>query len=140
MEKTIKESILIQAGISKVWDALVNKEIIKQYMFGTETTSDWTKGSAISFTGEFNGMQYKDGGEILEIETNKILSYTYWSSMSGIEDIPENYAVVTFTLSDSEQGVQLTIEQSNIPTESMYENSAAHWGAVLKQIKEIVEG
>ena len=140
MDKVIKKRIVINATAAKVWDALVNKEIIKQYMFGTETTSDWMKGSSISFTGEFNGMSYKDGGEILEIEQNKILSYTYWSSMSGIEDIPENYAVVTYKLDGEDGAIELTVEQSNIPTESMYENSNAHWGAVLHQIKEIVEG
>lgn len=139
MDRVIKESIVINAEVAKVWDALVNKEIIKQYMFGTETTSDWTKGSAISFTGEYNGTQYKDGGKILEIEPNKILSYTYWSSMSGLADVPENYAVVTFMLDNVDDGIELTVEQSKIPTESMYENSKNHWGFVLKNIKNIVE-
>ena len=31
----------INSSISKVWDALTNPKIIKEYLFGTETITDW---------------------------------------------------------------------------------------------------
>jgi len=36
--------VKIAAPATKVWDALVNPETIKQYMFGTTAVSDWKKG------------------------------------------------------------------------------------------------
>jgi uncharacterized protein YndB with AHSA1/START domain len=39
-----KVSITLNAPIAKVWNALVNPEIIKQYLFGTNVVSDWKEG------------------------------------------------------------------------------------------------
>ncbi len=50
-----KASISINASIAKVWDALTNPEVIKQYMFGTEIISDWKEGSPIIWKGEWQG-------------------------------------------------------------------------------------
>ena len=36
-----KATINIDAPTSKVWDALTKPELIKQYLFGTEVTTDW---------------------------------------------------------------------------------------------------
>jgi len=41
----IKNTIVINAPASKVWDALVNPEQTKKYMFGCETICDWQPGS-----------------------------------------------------------------------------------------------
>ena len=42
-----KAEITINASIEKVWDALVNPEKIKQYMFGSDVISDFKEGSKI---------------------------------------------------------------------------------------------
>lgn len=139
MNKDVKKSIVINADVKSVWQALTDKELIKLYMFGTETESEWEEGSAITFSGEYNGMKYKDGGVIKVYEPEKKLSYTYWSSMSGIEDIPENYALVTFSLASVDGGTELTVTQENNPTETMAENSDKHWPMTLSKIKEVVE-
>ncbi len=44
-----KESVVINAPASKVWQALVTPDIIKQYLFGVETISDWQEGSSIIY-------------------------------------------------------------------------------------------
>lgn len=139
MDRVIKKSISINAPAEKVWQALTDKEIIKEYMFGTETNSDWQKGSKITFSGSYEGYEYKDGGEILDIETNKKIVYSYWSSMSGVDDIPENYARITYILNEKDGVTELSVEQANSPTDSMHENSDKHWPVTLAKIKEIVE-
>jgi len=45
----VSESIDINAEPSKVWDALTDPAIIKKYLFGTETITDWMVGSEIIF-------------------------------------------------------------------------------------------
>jgi uncharacterized protein YndB with AHSA1/START domain len=42
-----KASISINTPTAKVWNALTNPEVIKQYMFGTNVISDWREGSPI---------------------------------------------------------------------------------------------
>jgi uncharacterized protein YndB with AHSA1/START domain len=39
-------SIFINASPQKTWEALTSPEMIKQYFFGTETTSDWKEGKS----------------------------------------------------------------------------------------------
>ncbi len=129
----------IDAGISKVWDALTKPEIIKQYFFGTDVKSDWKVGSPIVFTGEWQGKSYKDKGTILKVERNKIFKYNYWSSMSGIEEKPENYVDITYELSEYNHKTNLTIVQENIPDQKMKEHSEQNWRKVLEDLKELLE-
>ena len=49
---TANASISLDATSSKVWEALTNPKRIKQYMFGTDVTSDWKEGNPITWKGE----------------------------------------------------------------------------------------
>ena len=60
--------VVIRAPIEKVWDALINPETIRQYMFGTQVRSDWKAGSAILWKGEWQGKRYEDRGVILQVD------------------------------------------------------------------------
>ncbi len=96
---TAKTSISIDSTPSKVWEALTNPKLTKQYLLGTEVASDWKEDKPITWKGEHEGKSYKDKGGIKKIEANKILQHTYLSSMSGKEDTPKNYLTITFNLS-----------------------------------------
>ena len=48
-----RTSISINASKTNVWNALVNPEAIKKYMFGTNVVSDWKEGGAIIWKGEW---------------------------------------------------------------------------------------
>jgi uncharacterized protein YndB with AHSA1/START domain len=50
-----KSSVVINAPVDKVWEALTNSSLIKEYLFGTNTITDWKKGSAIYYEGEWEG-------------------------------------------------------------------------------------
>ncbi|HMK04069.1 MAG TPA: SRPBCC family protein [Ferruginibacter sp.] len=141
MKSNIKAevSINIHASIAKVWDALTRPEIIKQYFFGTNTITDWQAGSPIKFKGEWEGKSYEDKGTILEMQKNKLIKYDYWSSMSGIEDKPENYVIVSYQLSGEDDNVTVTVLQENIPDEKMKAHSAENWNKVLNGLKKVVE-
>ena len=65
-----KESISINAPVGKVWDALTNPEVIKQYMFGTNVISDWKEGSPIVWKGEWQGKKYEDKAESSDKRNN----------------------------------------------------------------------
>lgn len=141
MKSNIKgrATVNIQATIAEVWDALTKPEIIKQYFFGTNTVTDWKPGHAIKFTGEWQGKKYEDKGTILDIVKNRLIKYSYWSSMSGIEDKPENYVIVTYEISGKDNNVNLSILQENIPDQKMKEHSEENWQKVLQALKGLLE-
>ncbi len=136
----VSESIEINAEPSKVWEALTKPEIIKEYLFGTETITDWKVGSPIVFKGEYEDKKYQDKGVVRENEQNKILSYSYWSGFSGLEDKPENYSLVTYTLESSDdKKTKFTWTQKGYANEDSYKHSQSGMKDFLQKIKEIVE-
>ena len=81
-----RASIKINASLDKVWDALVNPQVIKQYMFGTQVVSDWKEGSQIVWKGEWQGKSYEDKGVILHIKPGHTIRYGHFSPLSGLPD------------------------------------------------------
>ncbi len=138
-ELSIHKSIKFNADKSKVWDALVNPEIIKKYLFGTEVISDWKEGSAMIFQGEWEGQKYKDKGNILAIEIEKLFQYNYWSRFSGLEDKEENYSLVTYKVDEDGDQTTLTLTQQGFANEQAKGHSEAGWSMILEKMKELVE-
>lgn len=134
-----KKSTPIHAPVSKVWQALVDPAQIKEYMFGTNTESDWKKGSSITYSGEWNGKAYKDKGTIVEIVPEKILHTTYFSSMSGKEDKPENYANVIYEVAPQGDQTIFTITQDNIADEAQLRHMDQNWAMVVDAMKKMLE-
>lgn len=140
MKPMLKKSITLNASITKVWDALINPIIIKQYFFGTDTISNWKQGSPIVWKGSWEGKTYEDKGTILKIVPEKLLEANYWSSFSGKPDIPENYAIFSYELSANNGKTILTIgQEDNFTTPEQRENAWQHWDVVIKGLKEVVE-
>lgn len=135
----IEKSIELNANREKVWDGLTNPEIIKQYMFGTETICDWQEGSEIIFQGSYEGTSYKDKGILQKIIPEKLLQYTYLSSFSGLEDKPENYHLITYELQDLNGKTNLILRQENIQNKEAQEHADKNWDFVLFTIKDILE-
>lgn len=136
---TGKTSIDINAPVPKVWEALTTPSIIKQYFFGTDAISDWKVGSPLIFKGEWEGKSYEDKGTILDKVPQKLFRYSYWSSMAGIEDKPENYVTITYKLSGKDNQTTLTITQENIPDEKTKKHSEENWNKVLGDLKQLLE-
>ena len=136
---TAAARVTIEAGAEKVWDALTNPKIIKQYLFGTEASSDWKVGSSITYKGVWEGKPYEDKGKILELVPNELLRSTYLSSFSGLADKPENYNTVTYALSNAGGRTELTVTQDNIQTKEAADHSEGNWALVLQAMKKLLE-
>jgi len=136
---TATASITLNATPERVWKALTTPSEIKQYLFGTDAHSDFKKGSAITYTGEWEGKKYEDKGMIIESIPNALLHTTYFSSMTGKEDKPENYANVYYRLEQTGKQTVLTITQDNNADEKSRDHSQANWHMVLQGLKKVVE-
>ena len=135
----VKKTIEITASLMEVWHALTDRETIKKYFFGTEAISDWEEGSSLVFRGEWEGKTYEDKGTILEAIPGEMLKYDYWSGFSGLEDSPENYSVVTYTLEQMVDGTILNLTQKGYAGEEALAHADRGWTMVLQNLKELLE-
>jgi uncharacterized protein YndB with AHSA1/START domain len=134
-----KAEVSINAPAGRVWEGLTQPELIKQYLFGTNVTTDWKVGSPITYRGEWQGKKYEDKGKILEVVPEKVLVSTYWSSMSGVPDSPENYKTVRYELFPDGGKTKLVLTQDNNATEEEAKHSEENWNMVLGKLKELLE-
>jgi uncharacterized protein YndB with AHSA1/START domain len=141
MDKNLiaRASITINAPSTNVWNALVNPEAIKQYMFGTNVVSDWKEGSPIVWKGEWQGKSYEDKGVILQFKPGRTIQYSHFSPLSGLADKPESYHTVTIELSNEGTQTRVSLSQDNNPTEQAREHSEKNWGMMLTALKKFLE-
>ena len=140
----IRKQVAFNASTSKIWDLLTNPAMTKQYMFGCEVLSEWKVGSTIIWKGKT-----EDGddiihvkGEITEIENGKKVSFTMLDPNSGIIDKPENYALLTYEVAETESGATFNLTQDFEGTENAhrrYEESLVGWDMILDLMKKIIE-
>jgi uncharacterized protein YndB with AHSA1/START domain len=134
------KTVNIDATRERVWEALTDPEKVKQYMHGTEMSTDWKEGSPIVWKGEWKGRSYEDKGTVLAVEPQKLLKYTHWSPMGGSEDKPENYHTVTYELAGEDGKTTLRLTQDNNASQEEADKMATdNWGPVLNGLKETVE-
>ena len=87
----VENSVLIHASSSKIW------ELLKLYLYGSDVTTNWEVDREILFTRErlhpnapVADQPIIDPGRVLEIEKEKLLKFTFYSSMEGYADLPQN--------------------------------------------------
>ncbi len=134
-----KTSITINASKADVWNALINPEAIRKYMFGTNVVSDWKKGDAIIWKGEWQGKPYEDKGVILQLLPERTIQYSHFSPLSGLPDKPENYHIVTIELSNAGEQTRVSLSQDNNATEQEREHSENNWETMLASLKKFLE-
>ena len=132
-------SITIEAPPDRVWEALTTPELIKRWFFGVDTETDWREGSPIVHRGEFQGKPYEDRGTIVEVDPGRRLVHTHWSPVSGLPDAPENYQQVAWTLTERGRATELTLSETNLPSEEAKATSEQAWGGALRALKELSE-
>ena len=142
----VKNSLSIDAPAAKVWDALVNPEQTKKYMFGCEAISDWKPGSPLLWKGVYEGKEMIFvKGIIKDIQPGKFVAYTTIDPNSGIADIPENYLTVTYEVTGSNGQTVLTATQGDYSKvgdgEKRYQETVngGGWQPILEAIKQLVE-
>ena len=136
---TATTSVLVKASPATVWHALTDPEIVSQAFFGAQIDTDWQPGSPITFSGQWQGKEFRDHGEILDAEPGDLLRFTHFSPLSGLADRPENHHVVSFELAPIEEDTRVTLTQSNAGSEEERKHSEAMWMQVLTALKEAAE-
>jgi uncharacterized protein YndB with AHSA1/START domain len=135
----------VKAPPSAVWKALTTTSTLKQFFFGSDISTDWGVGSPIYFRGNWKDKPYEDKGNIQTFDREERLAFTHWSPLSGMEDKPENYHIVTFDLLPADGGTEVVLTQTNQNdaeplTPENRQEYAKNWTMVLEGLKKTVEG
>jgi uncharacterized protein YndB with AHSA1/START domain len=134
-----KKSVTIHAPVDDVWRALTDSQMIRQYFFGVETMGEWKEGNTILYKGEWQGKKFESKARVLQVEDQKLLKYSYWSNMSGMPDVPENYHIITYHLEKEDNSTVLTMTEENLDNEEMVGRSAKLWDMVFQNLQKLLE-
>ena len=125
--RTIHQTYHINAPVSKVWQALVDAKIIEKWS-GDSCEMKAEKGFNWKL---WSGQMH---GENVEVDLEKKLVQTWLS-----DDLPPT-SLVTFTLTESEDGTDLDLLHENVSDEE-FENYRLGWdehycGAIKRLLEE----
>lgn len=112
--KTIKQTVIIKAKPSKVYEALTNPSLHSKFTGSKAKDTDKI--------GEFSTFDGYSHGKNLKLEKDKKIVQT-WTS----EDFPEgHYSEATFEFKENKAGTKLVFTQKNVPDEN-YEDISSGW-------------
>jgi len=136
----VEKVIQINAPIARVFEALTNSDEIPNYYPLKEVVSTWEVGAEVLYRGEVDGSSFTDYGVIEKLNKPNVYSYRYWSDNHGTERTPENHSLVSYTLTETLEGTELKLVQSNIRSEERYELMETQvWDFLLGSLKKYVE-
>lgn len=137
-----RAEVEVAAPRRTVWRVLTSSGSRPEIMFGARVSSDWRLGSAITWSGEYEGRRFEDHGRIVELEDLQEpwrIVLTHFSPLSGLPDVPENYHTLRFELDEIDGGTRVTLDQDNNPTREAAEHSQANWAQMLRGVKTVAE-
>jgi uncharacterized protein YndB with AHSA1/START domain len=144
----IRNQIDITASPAAVWDALVNPDKTKVYMFGCAALSDWQVGSPLLWEGTWEGQAMVFvKGVLTHLDLAKRLDYTVFDPNGTLPDVPENHLTVSYILEPTADGTRLHVTQGDYNlvgngTQRYADsyNNGEGWNPILVQVKALVEG
>ena len=130
--------LMIKAPIQKVWDALTKPELVKQWQYGSELTTDWKVGGNIKFSTQWEGRIFEQWGKILEVNPYKIIS-SLFAPRPRLEDKPENYFIMSYHLTEETGNTKLDIIQEDNRPGATQEKPQGEENPLLKSLKSLIE-
>jgi uncharacterized protein YndB with AHSA1/START domain len=96
--KTSESIVEIRAPASKVWRALTEPELVKQWQYGSDLVTTWQPGTPIVFRNEWNGQVFEQRGTVLEYAPASRVRYSLFFPRPDLPDTPENWFFMTYEL------------------------------------------
>jgi uncharacterized protein YndB with AHSA1/START domain len=127
----------IRSTIDKVWQALTTPEFTKQYWFGVESRSAFTKGAKWELVAP-DGRVF-DAGEILESDPPRHLEIR-WQHQLHDDMRAEGFSRATFDLEAVGDNVKLTVVHGiDVPNSKLVQGISNGWPHILASLKSLLE-
>jgi uncharacterized protein YndB with AHSA1/START domain len=138
--KTSDSTVKILAPAKKVWLALTNPALVKQWQYNSDLLTTWEVGTSIIFRNEWDGQVFEQKGTVMEFSPELRLKYTLLFPRPDLPDNAGNYILMTYELAESGGATSLLVRQEDprpvAPNESGGENDGPD---VLSDLKQLVE-
>lgn len=122
----------------KLWHALTDNEMIKDYWFRHRNVSDWKVGSSWRHEHYDDPTQVHIAGKVIESVRPKrlVLSWAFAAETAT----PEKTSRLTFEIEPATDAVRLTITHEELePGSPMLEGITKGWPWVLSSLKSLLE-
>lgn len=119
----------------KVFDALLDPEMTKQFWGWHKNVSDWKAGSNWKHVDYDDPARVAVDGSVVEIDRPRLLVLT-WQQPGSAEPASR----VTFQIETFEESVRLTVSHTELDPESkMFRGISMGWPAILSSFKSLLE-
>ena len=127
---------IIQAPVEKVWQAITDPKVTKQYFFSTEVVSEFVVDAAISYRSPDGNNAIE--GKILVIEAGKRLVHTFAKEWDDENSEPASR--VTYELEAMGSATKLTLIHDNFHAETKTFNEVGSgWPIIFSGMKTLLE-
>ena len=125
--------VYIAAAPERVWAALTESELTKQYYYGNTVESDWTPGSPMVYRNPDGTESIRC--EVVEADPPRRLVHTFF--FPGTEESPSR---CTWTIEERGAATLLTLVHDRFDGETSTFKSVAHgWVPILSGLKTLLE-
>ena len=108
--RTAQATVTINAPASRVWEALMDPELIKQYLFGAEIVSDWKEAARSSTKASMKGKPMKT-----RAASSKLNLKNYYSSPIGRRSPVRQTALKTIIRSVTNSRLKTAVPSLRLP-------------------------
>jgi len=127
----------IRTTPAKLWEALTDRQFIRQYWFNTTVESDWKKGSPWKMVGPDGSLT--DSGELLEIDPPRRMVIR-WQNEWKPELKAEGLSRCTIELEPVDNSVRLTItHEIDRPDSNFITAVSGGWPRIVSNLKSLIE-
>jgi uncharacterized protein YndB with AHSA1/START domain len=134
MEKVFE--IYIKTTPERLWEAITNSELRRQYTFGVGIDSDWTPGSRYEAVHPGAGITIS-AGENLEVDPPRRLVQSF-NALWSDEAKSEGTSRVTWEIEQVEDSCRLTVTHDQL-REGASEELYGGWPMILSGLKTLLE-
>ncbi len=140
MSKSDKKQVYvtyIKTTREKLWEALTNGELTKQYFYGTELTGEITPGGKIDYVGVD-----KEGNQKVEVTGNvtEVVEYEKFVHEFDFPGSDESPSRVTYEIEETDGLVKLTLTHDQFDIDSKaFEETQGGWPYILSGLKTYLE-
>jgi uncharacterized protein YndB with AHSA1/START domain len=124
----------IKTTAEKVWQALTDGEITRQFWGGQQNVSDWKVGSSWRHELASDPSVVDGVGTVVESDRPRRLVVT-WAAPADADD-PTKYDRVSFDIAEDQGVVRLTVTNENCEPAS---DAAETWAKILAGLKSLLE-
>ena len=132
-------TIKINASMDRVWETITKAELVKLWQYGSDLITSWEAGSDIRFRTEWEGKVYEQWGKVLEVIPKESVKYSLFAPRPGLEDKPESYFIMTYSLTNKNGETVLKIIKEDSRENVIEEEAESEENPVLKLLKEVAE-